>query len=41
MVNQLPVEKLRNVCDVNFLHCESTKEFRLTKLSVKKELYEP
>jgi lon-related putative ATP-dependent protease len=26
MVNQLPVEKLRNVCDVNFLHCESTKE---------------
>jgi len=26
MVNQLPVEKLRNVCDANFLHCESTKE---------------
>ena len=26
MVNQLPVEKLRNVCDVNFMHCESTKE---------------
>ncbi len=26
MVNQLPVEKLRNVCDVTFLHCESTKD---------------
>ncbi len=26
MVNQLPTEKLRNVCDVNFLHCESTKD---------------
>ena len=26
MVNQLPVEKLRNVCDANFLHCESTKD---------------
>ncbi len=26
MVNQLPVEKLRNVCDVNFMHCESTKD---------------
>jgi lon-related putative ATP-dependent protease len=26
LVNQLPVEKLRNVCDVNFLHCESTKD---------------
>ncbi len=26
MVNQLPVEKLRNVCDTNFLHCESTKD---------------
>ena len=26
MINQLPVEKLRNVCDVNFLHCESTKD---------------
>ncbi len=25
MFNQLPVEKLRNVCDVNFMHCESTK----------------
>jgi lon-related putative ATP-dependent protease len=26
LVNRLPVEKLRNVCDVNFLHCESTKD---------------
>jgi len=26
MVNQLPVEKLRNVCDVTFLHCESTQD---------------
>ena len=26
MVNQLPVEKLRKVCDVNFMHCESTKD---------------
>jgi lon-related putative ATP-dependent protease len=26
LVNQLPVEKLRNVCNVNFLHCESTKD---------------
>jgi len=26
LVNQLSVEKLRNVCDVNFLHCESTKD---------------
>jgi lon-related putative ATP-dependent protease len=26
LVNQLPVEKLRNVCDANFLHCESTKD---------------
>jgi lon-related putative ATP-dependent protease len=26
LVNQLPVEKLRNVCDVNLLHCESTKD---------------
>ena len=26
MVNQLPIEKLRNVCDANFLHCESTKD---------------
>jgi lon-related putative ATP-dependent protease len=25
LVNQLPVEKLRNVCDVNFMHCESTQ----------------
>jgi len=26
LVNQLPIEKLRNVCDANFLHCESTKD---------------
>ncbi len=26
MVNQLPVEKLRNVCDANFMNCESTKD---------------
>ena len=26
MINQLPVEKLRNVCDSNFMHCESTKD---------------
>ncbi len=26
MVNKLPVEKLRNVCDANFMHCESTKD---------------
>ena len=26
MVNQLPIEKLRNVCDSNSLHCESTKD---------------
>jgi lon-related putative ATP-dependent protease len=26
LVNQLPVEKLRNVCDANFLPCESTKD---------------
>jgi Lon-like LonC helical domain len=26
LVNPLPVEKLRNVCDVNFMHCESTKD---------------
>ncbi len=26
MVNQLPVEKLRNVCDAKFMHCESTKD---------------
>ena len=25
MVNKLPVEKLRNVCDANLMHCESTK----------------
>ena len=25
MINKLPVEKLRNVCDANFMHCESTK----------------
>ncbi len=26
MANQLSVEKLRNVCDANFMHCESTKD---------------
>ncbi len=26
MVNKLPVEKLRNVCDADFMHCESTKD---------------
>jgi lon-related putative ATP-dependent protease len=26
LVNQLPVEKLRNVCDANLMHCESTKD---------------
>jgi lon-related putative ATP-dependent protease len=26
LIIHLPVEKLRNVCDVNFLHCESTKD---------------
>jgi lon-related putative ATP-dependent protease len=26
LVNLLPIEKLRNVCDANFLHCESTKD---------------
>lgn len=26
MINKLPVEKLRNVCDTNFLQCESTME---------------
>ena len=26
MINQLPVEKLRNICDSNFMHCESTKD---------------
>jgi lon-related putative ATP-dependent protease len=26
LVNQLPIEKLRNVCDANFMHCESTKD---------------
>ncbi len=26
MVNQLPIEKLRNVCDANFMNCESTKD---------------
>lgn len=25
MVNKLPIEKLRNVCDANLMHCESTK----------------
>ncbi|MCW3999923.1 MAG: AAA family ATPase [Candidatus Bathyarchaeota archaeon] len=31
MITKLPVEKLRNVCDDNFLRCESTKD--LTPLS--------
>jgi len=26
LIIHLPAEKLRNVCDVNFLHCESTKD---------------
>ena len=26
MIDKLPVEKLRNICDVNSLHCESTKD---------------
>ena len=26
MVNSVPVEKLRNVCDANLMHCESTKD---------------
>ena len=26
MINKLPVEKLRKVCDPDFMHCESTKE---------------
>ncbi len=26
MVNKLPIEKLRNVCDTNFMHCDSTKD---------------
>jgi lon-related putative ATP-dependent protease len=26
MINRLPVEKLRRECDVNFMHCESTKD---------------
>ncbi len=26
MINKLPVEKLRNICDANFMHCESTKD---------------
>ena len=26
MINLLPVEKLRNICDSNFMHCESTKD---------------
>ena len=25
MVNKLPIEKLRNVCDANLMHCESTQ----------------
>jgi len=26
LITKLPVEKLRNVCDANFLHCESTHD---------------
>ena len=26
LINKLPVEKLRNVCDPSFMHCESTKD---------------
>ncbi len=26
MINQLPVEKLRNICDSDFMHCNSTKD---------------
>jgi hypothetical protein len=26
LINQLPVEKLRNTCDYNFMNCESTKD---------------
>ena len=26
MINKLPVEKLRKVCNANFMHCESTKD---------------
>ena len=26
MVSQVPVEKLRNVCDANLMHCETTKD---------------
>jgi lon-related putative ATP-dependent protease len=26
LINQLPVEKLRNICDSNFMNCESTKD---------------
>jgi lon-related putative ATP-dependent protease len=26
LISQLPVEKLRKVCDANFMHCESTRD---------------
>jgi len=26
MVNKLPIEKLRNVCDPELMHCESTRD---------------
>jgi hypothetical protein len=26
LITKLPVEKLRNVCDANFVRCESTKD---------------
>jgi Cdc6-like AAA superfamily ATPase len=26
MVNELPAEKLRKVCDASFMHCETTQE---------------
>jgi lon-related putative ATP-dependent protease len=28
LVNRLPIEKLRNVCDASFMHCESTKNLQ-------------
>lgn len=28
MITKLPVEKLRNVCDTNFMQCESTKDLK-------------
>jgi hypothetical protein len=26
LIDQLPAEKLRNVCDPSIMHCESTKD---------------